>query len=115
MSGWASRHADHGTSDAQLRFVDSQGDYPGMGYGTGMAHKRLVFAEFDINADGVITEEEFYTVRNNRIKTRMDRGYRMRNLPNAPTFADLDTDGDGVISAEEFAAHQGAAPRGRTP
>jgi len=74
-----------------------------------------VFTEFDIDADGVITEEEFYTVRNNRIKERMDQGYRMRNLPNAPTFADLDADGDGEISAEEYAAHQHTGPWGRMP
>ncbi len=91
-------------------------DYgPGMGRGMGMMRNRPVFTEFDIDADGVITEEEFYTVRNNRIKERMDQGYRMRNLPNAPTFADLDADGDGEISAEEYAAHQHTGPWGRMP
>jgi Ca2+-binding EF-hand superfamily protein len=91
-------------------------DYgPGMGSGTGMMRNRPVFTVFDIDADGVITEEEFYSVRNNRIKERMDRGYRMRNLPNAPTFADLDADGNGEISAEEYAAHQHMGPWGRMP
>lgn len=79
---------------------------PGMGRSMGMMRNRPAYREFDLNADGIITEEEFYTVRNNRIKERMEQGYRMRNLPNAPTFADLDADGNGNISAEEFAAHQ---------
>jgi Ca2+-binding EF-hand superfamily protein len=88
---------------------------PNRGRGMGMMRNRPTFTVFDINADGVITEEEFYTARNNRIKARMEQGYRMRNLPNAPTFADLDTDGDGEISAEEFAAHQHMGPWGRMP
>jgi Ca2+-binding EF-hand superfamily protein len=88
---------------------------PDMGRGRGMLRNRPVFTEFDINADGLVTEEEFYTARNNRIKARMAQGYRMRNLPNAPTFTDLDTDGNGEISAAEYAAHQHMGPRGRMP
>lgn len=76
------------------------------GRNMGMMRNRPAFTVFDLNADGEVTEEEFYTVRNNRIRERMEQGYRMRNLPNAPTFADLDADGNGQISAEEFAAHQ---------
>jgi len=93
----------------------------GTGYGTnmgrsmGMMRNRPAFTEFDINADGEVTEEEFYTVRNTRIKERMEQGYRMRNLPNAPTFTELDADGNGEISAEEFAAHQHKGPTVRTP
>lgn len=86
-----------------------------MGRGSGMMRNRPAFTEFDINADGEVTEEEFYTARNNRIKARMAQGYRMRNLPNAPTFTELDADGNGEISAEEFAAHQHMGPMGRTP
>jgi Ca2+-binding EF-hand superfamily protein len=88
---------------------------PGPGRGMGMMRNRPAFTEFDINADGEVTEEEFYTARNTRIKERMEQGYRMRNLPNAPTFADLDADGNGEISAEEYAAHQHMGPWGRMP
>jgi len=87
----------------------------GMGRGMGMMRNRPDFSEFDLDADGEITEDEFYTARNNRIRERMEQGYGMRNLPNAPTFADMDTDGNGEISAEEFAAHQRMGPRGRMP
>lgn len=76
------------------------------GPGRGMTRQRPAFAAFDLDADGGIVEEEFYTVRNNRIRERMAQGRRMRHLPQAPTFADLDSDGDGKISAAEFAGHQ---------
>lgn len=87
----------------------------GMGRGMGMMRNRPDFSAFDLDGDGVIIEEEFYTARNKRIRERMEQGYRMRNLPDAPTFADLDANGDGELSAEEFAAHQHMGPRGRTP
>jgi Ca2+-binding EF-hand superfamily protein len=87
----------------------------GMGRGMGMMRKRPDYSDFDLDADGEVTEEEYYTARNNRIRERMEQGYRMRNLPNAPGFTDLDTDGNGEISAEEFAAHQHMGPWGRTP
>lgn len=87
----------------------------GMGRGMGMMRNRPDYTDFDLDADGKVTEEEFYAARNNRIRERMEQGYRMRNLPYAPTFADMDTDGNGEISAEEFAAHQYMGPPGRTP
>jgi Ca2+-binding EF-hand superfamily protein len=87
----------------------------GMGRGMGMMRNRPDYSDFDLDADGEVTEEEYYTARNNRIRERMEQGYRMRNLPNAPGFTDLDTDGNGEISAEEFATHQHMGPWGRTP
>jgi Ca2+-binding EF-hand superfamily protein len=91
-------------------------DYgPGMGSGMRMLRNQPDFSVFDLDTDGKITEEEFYTARNNRIKERMAQGYRMRNLPNAPTFRDLDTDGNREISTEEFAAHQIMGHRRRIP
>jgi Ca2+-binding EF-hand superfamily protein len=91
------------------------GDGPGMGRGMQMRRSQPSFGEFDLNADDKVTEEEFYTARNGRIRERMAQGYRMRNLPSAPTFADLDTDDNREISTEEFAAHQHMGPGGRTP
>jgi len=88
---------------------------PGMGRGMGMMRNRPAFPEFDLNDDGAIAEDEFNTARNNRIKERTEQGYRMRNMPYAPTFADLDADGNGQISAEEFAAHQRMMPWRRMP
>lgn len=64
------------------------------------------FADFDLNKDGKITEEEFNEARAARIADRAQKGYPMRGLANAQSFADIDTNHDGVISPAEFAAHQ---------
>jgi Ca2+-binding EF-hand superfamily protein len=72
----------------------------------GPGGQRPSFADFDLDGNGSITEEEFNQARSQRIAERAQQGYRMRNLGNAPAFADIDTNGDGVLSAEEFAAHQ---------
>jgi hypothetical protein len=78
---------------------------PGQGQGA-MPRNLPSFDDYDTNADGRITQEEFDTARGERILERAQQGGLMRNLPNAPAFADIDTDGDGMISTDEFAAHQ---------
>jgi len=72
----------------------------------GMGHNMPVFADFDLNGDGSITETEFLKARNERIAKRAEEGRQMKNLASAPSFQDIDTDDDGVVSNEEFAAHQ---------
>ena len=72
----------------------------------GMGHNMPVFADFDLNGDGSITETEFLKARNERIAKRAQEGRQMKNLANAPSFQDIDTDDDGAMSPEEFAAHQ---------
>jgi hypothetical protein len=64
------------------------------------------FADFDLNRDGKITEEEFNEARAARIAERAQQGYPMRGLANAASFADIDTNHDGTLSPAEFAAHQ---------
>jgi hypothetical protein len=64
------------------------------------------FADFDLNKDGKITEEEFNEARAARIADRAQQGYPMRGLANASSFADIDTSHDGTLSPAEFAAHQ---------
>lgn len=65
-----------------------------------------VFADCDLNGDGVITEAEFNQARGERIAKRAQEGRKMKNLANAPSFADIDTDDNGEIGPEEFAVHQ---------
>jgi hypothetical protein len=72
----------------------------------GMGHNMPVFADFDLNGDGSITETEFLKARSERIAKRAQEGRQMKNLANAPSFQDIDTDDDGAVSQEEFAAHQ---------
>jgi Ca2+-binding EF-hand superfamily protein len=64
------------------------------------------FSEFDLDGDGLLKRQEFEQARAQRIRERIEQGYRMRNLQNAPTFTTIDSNGDGVVSAPEFAAAQ---------
>ncbi|MFD2111574.1 hypothetical protein [Thiorhodococcus fuscus] len=79
---------------------------PGMGRGMGMGRNMPAFADFDLNHDGNLTEQEFYQARANRIAERSQQGYPMRNLGNAPEFGAIDLDGNGQVSQQEFAAAQ---------
>ena len=72
----------------------------------GMGRNMPVFADFDLNGDGAIAEEEFYKARAERIAKRAQEGHKMKNLANAPSFADIDTNDDDSVSPDEFGAHQ---------
>jgi Ca2+-binding EF-hand superfamily protein len=72
----------------------------------GMGRNMPAFADFDLNSDGKITEEEFTKARSERIAKRAQEGRQMKNLANAPSFDDIDVDDNGGIDAAEFAAHQ---------
>ncbi len=113
--------AAHG---AQPRAGQGMGRGPGMGQaaGAGMGPGRgapgmnaPVFADFDLNGDGHITEPEFHAARSGRISSRLQEGRQMRNLQDAGAFADIDSNGDGRISPAEFAAHQAARAPARAP
>lgn len=77
-----------------------------MGQGMNKGRNMPSFSEFDLNGDGFIPEDEFDQARSNRISTRAQQGYQMKNIGNAPSFASIDTNDDGKISASEFTAHQ---------
>ncbi len=64
------------------------------------------FADYDLDGDGNVTEKEFYTARNNRIRQRVLEGKKMRNMSNAPSFSSIDSNGDKQLSEEEFNMHQ---------
>lgn len=82
---------------------------PPMGRGMGMP----AFADFDLNGDGVITEQEYIEARNKRISERAGEGRPMRGLSQIEEFKDIDTDQDGRITPEEFNAHQQQRMRSR--
>lgn len=75
---------------------------PPMGRGMGMP----TFAEFDLNGDGVITEQEYIEARNKRISERASEGRPMRGLSQMKEFKDIDTDQDGRVTPAEFSAYQ---------
>jgi hypothetical protein len=79
-----------------------QGAGRGPGMGRGMGRNMPTFAEFDLNQNGSLTEQEFYEARANRIKERSQQGYPMRNLANAPDFKAIDLNGDGLVDPREF-------------
>ncbi|MBN8450343.1 MAG: EF-hand domain-containing protein [Candidatus Accumulibacter sp.] len=81
----------------------------------GQGMQRPTFADFDRNADGRISEQEFDATRSERIAQRASEGRPMRGLAGAPSFAEIDRDGDGSISRAEFAAHRLAGQKGRGP
>lgn len=64
------------------------------------------FDTYDKNKDGFISEEEFNTVRAERMSAMADAGMPMRNAGNAPDFAFFDTNKDGKISPDEFRTGQ---------
>lgn len=72
----------------------------------GMGKNMPTFADYDLNGDGTITEEEFAKARSARIAKRAQEGRQMKNLANAPSFQDIDIDDNGGIDPDEFAAHQ---------
>ena len=64
------------------------------------------FAEFDLNADGILNEAEFYEARGRRIAERAAEGRPMKHLGDAPDFSDIDLDGSGTVDVAEFSEHQ---------
>lgn len=72
----------------------------------GMGKNMPTFADFDLDGDGAITEDEFIKARSERIAKHVQEGRQMKNLAAAPSFQDIDTDDDGGISGDEFTAHQ---------
>jgi Ca2+-binding EF-hand superfamily protein len=78
----------------------------GQGRGLGRGRNMPSFADFDVNQDGIMTEDEFIEGRGKRISERAQQGYLMRGLQYARPFSEIDTDGDGQVNPAEFAAAQ---------
>jgi len=66
----------------------------------------LGFDAYDTNKDGFISEEEFNTVKAERMSSMADAGMPMRNAATSPDFSYFDTNKDGKISPEELQAGQ---------
>ncbi len=70
----------------------------------------ISFEAFDLDGNGVISEEEFESVHRRRDEMREQEG--LPPVGRRRAFADLDGDGDGAISREELRAGQGAGRGG---
>ena len=68
----------------------------------------IPFAAYDRDGNNLISEEEFNTVRGERMAQRTAEGRPMRGAAMALTFIELDKNGDGQITREELAAGQKA-------
>ena len=86
--------------------MNNPGLPPGESRGLGMGHNMPKFSDFDLNQDGLMTEDEFIEGRGKRISERAKQGYMMRGLQNAKPFSEIDADGDGLVNPEEFASAQ---------
>ena len=71
-------------------------------------HGPAPFSVFDMDGNGFVSEEEFNSVRQQRMAARASEGKKMRCAASAPAFADLDIDGDGQLSPDELTAGQKA-------
>ncbi len=68
----------------------------------------MPFAAYDKDGNGLISEDEFYLARSERMSKRAAEGRPMRGAANAPAFSDFDIDTDGQLSPDELAAGQQA-------
>jgi hypothetical protein len=62
------------------------------------------FEDFDADGDGFVSEEEFLTLRSQRMAEKAKEGRQMKGAATAPPFSDVDTNGDGKLDREEFNA-----------
>ena len=68
----------------------------------------IPFSAFDTDGSGFITQEEFDTVRAQRMAEKAADGRAMRGAASAPSFSDFDKNADGQLSPDELAAGQQA-------
>jgi len=66
------------------------------------------FVDYDKDGDGFISEEEFNTVRGERMAKKAAEGRQLRGGASAPAFSEFDTNGDKQLSSDELAAGQKA-------
>lgn len=66
----------------------------------------ISMANFDADGNGIVTEQEFNSGREQQQAEMKASGRRGMGMANAPSFADADTDKDGQLSAQEITAMQ---------
>lgn len=65
---------------------------------------QAVFAEFDSDGDGTLSQAEFDSGRAARHAKMAGEGRDMKGMEMAPAFADFDAGEDGLLTSEEFMA-----------
>lgn len=64
------------------------------------------FSDYDTNSDGVISSEEFNTVKAKKMAAKAEEGRLMKNANNSPQFEDIDANKDGSITKDELQTFQ---------
>jgi len=68
----------------------------------------IPFSAYDRDGNGLISADEFNTVRGERTQIQATQGMPMRGAATAPAFSQLDANGDGSVTPDELAAGQRA-------
>lgn len=66
----------------------------------------IPFTSYDKDSNGLVSEEEFNAVREERISTRAAEGRPMIGAAMALSFSEFDTNGDGQLTQDELLAGQ---------
>jgi hypothetical protein len=72
----------------------------------GMKGNMPAFSDFDLDADGSISQAEFDKGHAARMTKMAAEGRQMKHVAECPGFAGIDSDGDDGISEAEFATHK---------
>jgi predicted small lipoprotein YifL len=70
----------------------------------GERHGPPSFEDFDKDGDGFVSEEEFLTLRSQRMAEKQKEGRPMKGAASAAPFSEIDTSGDGKLDRDEFIA-----------
>lgn len=68
----------------------------------------LTFTQYDINKDGAISEQEFTSIRAQRMSEKAKSGRKMQGRNNRMSFTAFDLNSDGILNQEEFLTGQKA-------
>lgn len=68
----------------------------------------IPFSVYDVDGNGLISEQEFTQIRNERIAAKAAQGRPMKNKGNSPSFSSFDEDGNGQLTQKELDSGQQA-------
>ncbi|AFL67651.1 EF-hand domain-containing protein [Sulfurospirillum barnesii] len=74
----------------------------GLLYAVDTSRGPVAFEAYDTNKDGIITQEEFQRVKNERMSAKAESNLPMQNAISTPEFSVFDTNNDGRITKEEY-------------
>lgn len=76
----------------------------GAGSAAAMPPGPMPMGVYDTDADGKVSQEEFYRAREARWAARAKEGRMLRNQGKAPTFESMDSNDDGYLNEKELTA-----------